>query len=216
MTGLSTPSFQTCVDNLQLIHTMLSRHVPEGTLEPFLPSEFLTHTCIDVSTRYFTSRREDPTGTAISFSPAVDPKGMLRSLSTEDHFHGVDNQVLYYALVASSKTKQHQCVSQYRYSYLSLITWIHRFVTTDPITFRTGDIVEVQTTISVVPVKKDRFRMIVSLRALAMLDNGPSMVSVTTVMDAMDAEDFSTPSNRKRTTIDPRPPSHRHQRSKCL
>jgi hypothetical protein len=71
---------------------------------------------------------------------------------------------------------------------LILITWIHRFVTTDPITFRTGDIVEVQTTISVVPIKKDRFRMIVNLRALAMLDNGPSMVSMTTITDAEDSQ----------------------------
>jgi hypothetical protein len=61
---------------------------------------------------------------------------------------------------------------------MNMITWIHRFTTTDPATFRTGDIVEVQTTISVVPVKKDQFRMIINMRALAMLDNGPSIVSI--------------------------------------
>ena len=89
---------------------MFSRHVPEGTLEPFQTSEFLTHPCIDVATRYFTSRREDPTGETVPFSPTVDPKGILESLSTDDHFHGVDNQVLYYSLIASTKNNQHQCV----------------------------------------------------------------------------------------------------------
>jgi hypothetical protein len=48
---------------------------------------------------------------------------------------------------------------------------------TDPTIFRTGDIVEVQSTISIVAVRKDRYRMVINLRALAMLDSGPSMVS---------------------------------------
>jgi hypothetical protein len=43
--------------------------------------------------------------------------------------------------------------------------------------FRIGDIVEVQTTVSVVQVKKERFRMVVNLRAMAMLDSSPSIVS---------------------------------------
>ena len=47
---------------------------------------------------------------------------------------------------------------------------------TDPIIFRSGDIVEVQSTISVVSVKKDRYRMVINLYALAMLDGGPSMI----------------------------------------
>jgi hypothetical protein len=43
--------------------------------------------------------------------------------------------------------------------------------------FRIGDVVEVQTTVSVVQVKKERFRMVINLRAMAMLDSGPSIVS---------------------------------------
>lgn len=97
LTGLGTPQFQTCIDNLHIIHTTFSRHVPEGTLEPFQPSEFLNHPCVNISTRYFTSRREDPTGTAVAFPNTVDPKGILQSCSTNDHFHGQDNEVLYYA-----------------------------------------------------------------------------------------------------------------------
>ena len=66
-----------------------------------------------------------------------------------------------------------------------MITWTHRFTSTDPTTFKTGDIVEVQTTISVVPVKKDQFRMIINMRALAMLDNGPSIVSTLHIRSEM-------------------------------
>ena len=106
LTGLSTPSFQTCVDNLQLIHSTFNCHVPEGALEPLQPSEFLNHPSIDTATRYFTSRREDPTGTAVPFSQTVDPKGILQSLGYGDYFHGPDNDVLFYTLVkAGDATK---------------------------------------------------------------------------------------------------------------
>ena len=50
LTGLGTPLFKTCMDNLHLIHTTFSHHVPEHTLEPFQPLEFLSHPCNDVST----------------------------------------------------------------------------------------------------------------------------------------------------------------------
>jgi hypothetical protein len=99
ITGLSTPSFQTCIDHLQHIHATFSRHVPEGTLEPFQPSEFLNHPSMDIATRYFTSRREDPTGTAVPFPANVDPKGILRSLAADDYFHGPDNEVLFYNMI---------------------------------------------------------------------------------------------------------------------
>ncbi|KIM79399.1 hypothetical protein PILCRDRAFT_74520 [Piloderma croceum F 1598] len=158
LTGLSTPSFQTCIDNLQHIHTAFGRHVPEGELESFRTDMFLDHPCVDIATRYYTSRREDPTGTAVPFSPDVDPNGTLQAMITDDHFHGVDNQVLYYTLIGQEGRKQHRRP-------------------TNPGSFRTGDIVEVQTTISIIQVKKDRFRMILNPHTLAMLDSGPSVVS---------------------------------------
>ena len=98
LTGLSTPSFQTCVNNIQYIHAAFGRLVPDGGLEPFEPPTFLNHPCMDVATRYYTSRREDPTGTAIPFLSEVDPNGALQAMVTDDHFHGIDNQVLYFTL----------------------------------------------------------------------------------------------------------------------
>ena len=96
------------------------------------------------------------------------------------HFHGQDNQVLYYTLISSGKNKPPRFIFIILFIYYqSGINWFYdcRFTMTDPTIFRTGDIVEVQSTISIVPVKKDRYRMVINLRALAMLDSGPSMVS---------------------------------------
>jgi hypothetical protein len=108
LTGLSTPSFQSCVDKLQLLHATFNRNVPEGMLEPFQPSEFLNHPCLDVATRYFTSRREDPTGTAVPFSHAIDPKGILHSLAADEYFHGPDNEVLFYTSTNTEGGKKHR------------------------------------------------------------------------------------------------------------
>ena len=105
LTGLSTPQFQACVDNLQLIHSAFKRYVPDGALEAFDPEEFLAHPCIDAATRVFTSRREDPIGTAVPFAHTVDPKGILQALVTDDHFHGTDNEVVYYKLIPSDNAK---------------------------------------------------------------------------------------------------------------
>jgi hypothetical protein len=45
------------------------------------------------------------------------------------------------------------------------------FVPASPTCFRIGDIVEVQITISAIPVKKDKFKMILNLRSLALVDS---------------------------------------------
>jgi hypothetical protein len=45
-----------------------------------------------------------------------------------------------------------------------------RFDHVDPTRFRIGDVVEVQGTAVAVPIKNNRFKMILQLRALALLD----------------------------------------------
>jgi hypothetical protein len=82
---------------------------------------------------------------------------------------------------------------------------------TDPIIFRSGDIVEVQSTISVVPVKKDRYRMVINLRALAMLDGGPSMVRRITQTEK---KLILRLTYRKQIANGLRPSSYKHHTSK--
>jgi hypothetical protein len=98
LTGLDTKTFETGVDNLRMLHVMLARQIPEGLMEQYNPSSYLQYPSIDLGTRYFTARRDDPLGAAIPFHPNVDPKGVLSSIATDTYFHGEDNQVLYYGL----------------------------------------------------------------------------------------------------------------------
>lgn len=46
----------------------------------------------------------------------------------------------------------------------------------DPIRFRAGDIVEAQVTFCAVPIKGERYRMLVTLRSIMLLDSEPLRV----------------------------------------
>lgn len=48
----------------------------------------------------------------------------------------------------------------------------------DPTRFRVGDIVEVQMTVAAVPVKNNKYKMIIQLRSLALLDGTFADVSI--------------------------------------
>ncbi|KIM79455.1 hypothetical protein PILCRDRAFT_10290 [Piloderma croceum F 1598] len=87
------------------------------------------------------------------FDHAIDPKGTLMSMIADGYFHSEDNKVLYYRLVPSSGNSQQL-----------------RFEPMDPVRFRVGDIVEVQATITAIPVKGNKFKTIAQLRSLALID----------------------------------------------
>ena len=67
-------------------------------MEPLTLGQFGHLDTIEVATRYFTSRRDDPFGVAVPFNRHVDPKHILTNMSNDKYFHGEDNRVLYYAL----------------------------------------------------------------------------------------------------------------------
>ena len=97
LTGLGGAMFASYVEKLLKLHEKLSRHVPEGELLPLSIGDFRTFACLTFTTRYFTSRRDDPHGVGIPFGVDVDPRGILRNMTTDQYFHGEDNEVKYYA-----------------------------------------------------------------------------------------------------------------------
>lgn len=58
----------------------------------------------------------------------------------------------------------------------SLTDALSRFTPIDPVQFRVGDLVEVQMTASAVSVKGERFKMVLQLFSLALLDSSYSVV----------------------------------------
>jgi hypothetical protein len=54
----------------------------------------------------------------------------------------------------------------------------HRFQAVGPHTFRIGDIVEMQVSFVAVPLKEQKYKMMVVLRSIALLDKAYSQVSI--------------------------------------
>lgn len=175
LTGLNTPIFQTCITNIQQIHTIFAQHMAEGTLEDFQLSMFQDSTCITAGTHYITSRHEDWHSPAILIPRSLDPKGILASHCIGEQFYGPENEVLYYGVV-STEGKPTRCVSQSVPSNITLIPHHVRFAGIGPMIFKVGDIVEVQMTAAVIPLKNARFKMILNLHSLALLDGSYSRV----------------------------------------
>ena len=98
LTGFGSQKFQMIVESLRRLHQMLARQVPEGAMEQYTVGHVNGFDTIQLSTRYFTSRRDDPVNPQVPFDRLVDPKGFLASSSNEAYFHGEDNRVLYYML----------------------------------------------------------------------------------------------------------------------
>ena len=70
-------------------------------MDPFVNR--IPHTTIEFGNHYFTSRHDDPYSSEIPFGQAVDPKGILSSISGNQIFHGPDNKVLYYQLIPDGR-----------------------------------------------------------------------------------------------------------------
>ena len=175
--GVNGSNFDTCIENLKRLNRILARQVPEGALDAYVPGNILNYSTIDVGTRYFTSRKDDPTGALIAFDRSVDPRGILTAMNDSSYFHGQDNEVLYYSASTVGNDRQRRWVSLSKIRRGTDDQRNVRFVKAEPATFRVGDIVEVQLTVSAIPVRRNRFKMIVQLRAIALLDREFTEVS---------------------------------------
>jgi hypothetical protein len=89
---------------IQRLHQALTRQVPEGDMEPLIFSQFGRFHTIDLATRYFTSRRDDPHGIPLPFDRSTDPNNILGGMTNNKYFHGEDNKVLFYMLRESNES----------------------------------------------------------------------------------------------------------------
>lgn len=99
ITGLDEPLFAKAVDNLLNMQNMLARNIGDDCLDLWQPLSYTSYQSIDLGNRYFTSRRDDPHGSPISFARGVDPYGRLAAMGGNNLFHGEDNNVCYFKKV---------------------------------------------------------------------------------------------------------------------
>ncbi|PPQ94772.1 hypothetical protein CVT25_007650 [Psilocybe cyanescens] len=153
ITGLSTPSFDNDMNNVEKLHSMMTAYL-EGEnikVKPWQAEVYEGHKAIDTSARYFTEQRFAPMETRMAFEMGVDPCGVLARLCGSNFIHGMDNKVDYLQECANEQ---------------GMISVKH----IEPAAFKTGDIV--WATISFVAYKdKDNYvSMNVVLKTLTLIE----------------------------------------------
>ncbi|KAJ3510211.1 hypothetical protein NMY22_g16038 [Coprinellus aureogranulatus] len=151
LSGLNTASFELAVQKIQDIMAIWCRSVSK-----ILPATFLGEdeqgNYLDLSNRYFSSTRDGRGGPAKRFTDEVDPTGVLSIHGNDQYYHGEENTVLYLQRCSSAQAGR------------------KRLTPVPPVTFKKGDIVEVQVTFMLIPAKLNAWRMVPTLRCITLLD----------------------------------------------
>ncbi|KAJ2924206.1 hypothetical protein H1R20_g12887, partial [Candolleomyces eurysporus] len=151
LTGFGNDDMLQCIKKIEGVYLKMSNHFKEGTLEPWQPSIFDGNVALEANTRLFTLASHSTAGDVVDFAPHVDPDGRLRELMETEYVHTSDNRVDY----------MEQIISPGGATFYKAV---------DPVAFKHGDIVEATVAFAVIPMKNNRAKMHVLLRALALLD----------------------------------------------
>lgn len=95
ITGLGAEEFNVHVNNVIGAQAFLAAHFGYEDYDCSAPSKFESAPAIDASTRYLSSKRQDPTSDTLDIPPEIDPHGVLTNAIKQDLFYGEDNRVLY-------------------------------------------------------------------------------------------------------------------------
>ena len=109
------------------------------------------------------------------FNNVVDPDGILtHAMSHDDKFtHTNDNEVDYYERI----TDNNQLIRQVFVSTTNIEELMfNSYEPINPMRFRAGDIVEAQLSFAGVPLKNCKYKMLLVLRALTIMDTSPLRV----------------------------------------
>ncbi|RDB31017.1 hypothetical protein Hypma_000107 [Hypsizygus marmoreus] len=153
VSGLETPTFAAALASTVEIFGYFDRQFCEGKLQSWSASDDLgdRRDLLEASNRYMTPRRDAKDGESIPFGEQVDPKNILKSMAGDDHVHTEDNEVLYFLRHTAVDGKiRHEKVG--------------------PQSFRVGDLVEIQISFVVVPLKGEQYKMMTVLRSIALID----------------------------------------------
>ncbi|CAA7271373.1 unnamed protein product [Cyclocybe aegerita] len=154
LTGFGSESFADAIRCIEEIHNIFACHFPEGSLELWNASSSAGYLTIDMANRYFTPHSQASPDQIISFSFAIDPDGILAACTTDGTLvHTKDNSVEYYERYQEGEKQRYEAI--------------------DPIKFHIGDIAEAQVSFVVIRLKEQKYKMLIVMRALTLLDSSP-------------------------------------------
>jgi hypothetical protein len=106
LTGFGSAIFEDAIIAAHEIYEIFQRQFPEGKLETWNNSIYAEHSCLDMTNRYFTPKKDAREMVHIPFSEAVDPRGILEEMTTAGYTHGEENEVQYYKYNVNSDNRE--------------------------------------------------------------------------------------------------------------
>ena len=160
------------MDEIEHITQLFDRSFPSNTLEPwkcsFLPGT--THPVVDIANRYFSDKRHVQSEDIIELPRDIDPRGVLKKAAAGQYVYTSENEVKYFRKVKVEE--EVKCV-------LCLLIFIkYRYATVPPMEFRVGDAVEVQLSFVGITISGGKYKILLVLRAITLLDTTLSKVSL--------------------------------------
>ncbi|PPR03254.1 hypothetical protein CVT26_008080 [Gymnopilus dilepis] len=151
--GLHTPTFTRAVENIAEIHAHFGRSVGHNNLQQCgIVGMHRNEQALEMSNRYFTPKKFAGQADELPFGMDVDPHGHLRAAAGDSLVHIEDNVVQYFEQVKSGHLDE------------------SKFISTKPIKFQVGDIVEAQVSVVLIPQREKKWKSTLILRTLTLLD----------------------------------------------
>ena len=137
---------------------------------------------LELSNRYFTPQKDMVEGSELVLSTDVDPYGYLAKAAGTALCYTEDNAVLYFERQGSNDDDYKFSDSYYEENYHSH-TFGRRYTPVKPVIFGVGDIVEVQASFMAVPLKQGKFKTMMVLRGITLVDGTFTHVRKSVVSD---------------------------------
>ncbi|KAM6491408.1 hypothetical protein JOM56_013182 [Amanita muscaria] len=152
LTSLGSPYFTDTLHKIHDINEQFSRNLPPNAMETWNSQQFEGHPSLIASNRYFTNRHDQSHHPHVPLGANVDPDGVLQQAMGDEFVHLHENQVEYFEAVKIGGV-------------------INKHKKINPIKFRIGDIVEAQISFVTYQLRGNKYKLIVVLRAITLLDS---------------------------------------------
>ena len=160
-------------ENMEVVYNLFSRELRTGKLEAFELGMYEGTLAMDSHSCYFMERRLAPQETHTDIPATIDPNGILNNLRTQKFIYGPDNHVDF---IYSRKEGDERMYVTIHISMITLTVSL-RMKKDSPIIFKLGDIVEVVAALVCVPMMGQRYKLLLKLRGLTLLDTSMRPVS---------------------------------------
>ena len=134
-------------------------------------------TTLNASNRYFTPRKDAQMAKELVFHQDVDPYGNLTRLLGTALVHIEENDVSYYERVSSTHAGDTRYIPS-KVCSINLTPLNCRYVAVKPACLSIGDIVELQVSFIMVPLRDSKFKVTMVLRSILVLDRTYTQVTI--------------------------------------